>query len=186
MGERLRHVLQRPARHAGGFQLFQPMRGRRAAQRRLQDRRDGVGGLAAQRVAGKARIVLQRRKVERVEQRRPQRIIARRDDDMAVLALIGGKGRDRRVARAERPRRDARHGIARDGILQDRDLAVEHRHIDELPRARLFAVVQRLKMPMTVNSPAVMSPIEVPTRVGLPPGQPVTLMMPPIACTTMS
>ena len=39
---------------------------------------------------------------------------------------------------------------------------------------------------MTVNSPAVISPTEVPTRVGLPPGQPVTLMMPPIACTTMS
>ncbi len=41
-------------------------------------------------------------------------------------------------------------------------------------------------MPTAVNSPAAMSPMEVPTRVGSPPGQPVTLMMPPIACTTMS
>jgi hypothetical protein len=31
-----------------------------------------------------------------------------------------------------------------------------------------------------------MSPIDVPTRVGAPPGWPVRLMMPPIACTTMS
>ena len=41
-------------------------------------------------------------------------------------------------------------------------------------------------MPMAVNRPAVMSPIDVPTRVGGPPGWPVMLMMPPIACTTMS
>jgi hypothetical protein len=41
-------------------------------------------------------------------------------------------------------------------------------------------------MPMVVNSPAVISPMLVPTRVGGPPGWPVTDMMPPIACTTMS
>ena len=43
-----------------------------------------------------------------------------------------------------------------------------------------------LQMPMAVNSPAVTSPIDVPTRVGGPPGWPVMLMTPPIACTTMS
>ena len=33
---------------------------------------------------------------------------------------------------------------------------------------------------------ALMSPIDVPTRVGSPPGWPVRLITPPMACTTMS
>lgn len=41
-------------------------------------------------------------------------------------------------------------------------------------------------MPIAVKSPAVMSPIEVPTLVGGEPGWPVKLMIPPMPCTTMS
>ena len=40
--------------------------------------------------------------------------------------------------------------------------------------------------PRAANMPAVMSPIEVPTRVGSPPSGPVMLMIPPSAWTTMS
>ncbi len=40
--------------------------------------------------------------------------------------------------------------------------------------------------PIAVKSPAAMSPSDVPTRVGGPPGWPVRLMMPPMPCTTMS
>ncbi|MNK97363.1 hypothetical protein D3C87_1176890 [compost metagenome] len=41
-------------------------------------------------------------------------------------------------------------------------------------------------MPMVAYSPAPISPIDTPTRAGLPPASPVTLIRPPMACTTMS
>ena len=41
-------------------------------------------------------------------------------------------------------------------------------------------------MPTAANRAAPRSPKLVPTREGGPSGQPVRLMMPPIACTTMS
>ena len=41
-------------------------------------------------------------------------------------------------------------------------------------------------MPIVVNSPALISPMDEPTRVGGPPGWPVMLMIPPMAWTTMS
>ncbi len=43
-----------------------------------------------------------------------------------------------------------------------------------------------LKMPIAVKMPAMMSPIDVPTRVGVPSSGPVMLITPPIACTTPS
>ena len=39
-------------------------------------------------------------------------------------------------------------------------------------------------IPTAVKSPAAMSPIDVPTRVGGEPGCPVTLMRPPMPCAT--
>ena len=41
-------------------------------------------------------------------------------------------------------------------------------------------------MPIAVNKPAVISPIDVPTLVGSESGCPVTLIKPPIPCTTIS
>ena len=42
------------------------------------------------------------------------------------------------------------------------------------------------RTPTPAESPARMSPIAVPVRVASPPGHPVVLMSPPIACAMMS
>ena len=50
----------------------------------------------------------------------------------------------------------------------------------------LVPAYSAVAMPMVVNNPAVRSPMDDPTRVGGESGWPVRLMIPPIACTTMS
>jgi hypothetical protein len=44
------------------------------------------------------------------------------------------------VARAHRLRRLAREQVTQERVLKDRDLAVQHRHVDELPAPRPFTL----------------------------------------------
>ena len=60
----------------------------------------------------------------------------------AVLGAVGLEGGDGRVLESERPRDLAGRGVLGDGVLEDGDLAVEHRDVDKLALAGLFALIE--------------------------------------------
>ena len=121
--------------------------------------------------------------------RREERVVASRDDDVAVSRPRRlPKGVIEGMSRADWPRHLARGLKARDCVLENRDLAVEHRDVDLLPLARLRPLVEGGVDPDRGEEPgSVMSPIDAAhaRRFG-PPGVPVRLMMPPMPWTTMS
>ena len=119
-----------------------------------------------------ARVVRQLRAVDRVAQRRELRVVPGADHEQpAVAGLEGLERRDVRMARAEPARLVAGHQVGGEGVLEDRELAVEHGDVDHACRRRSAPRrASAAAMPMARKSPAAMSPIETPTRAGGPSG----------------
>ena len=77
-------------------------------------------------------------------------------------------------------------GDARKGVLEQGDLAIEHRNVDLLATAGPCPAVKVAQMPMVANTAAPRSAIDGPTLRGGPSGSPVRLMAPPTAWMIMS
>ena len=179
-------VVDRTARQVGRLEPLEPRRDGSVTKRGLDLDLQLRVVLGAQRVGGEPWVVGHVRATDDVAEPAKQQIVARGDDEVPVGRGERGERRDRRMAGTERSGHFTGGGVAGDRVLEDRHLTVEHRHVDLGCLAVFARSNSALQMPIAVNSPAVTSPIDVPTRVGGPPGWPVMLMTPPIACTTMS
>src|SRR3954454_4831019 len=142
MREHRGDVVDRPARQVGGLEPFEPRVHRCMLQRVFQRVLHLGVVLGAEVVGGEARIVRNFGTTEDRAQLAEQRVVARGDDDVTVGRGEGAEGRDRRMAGAEGARARAGGGVAGDCVLEDRDLAVEHRHVDLGGFARALAVVE--------------------------------------------
>jgi hypothetical protein len=88
-----------------------------------------------------ARVLRHRRRAEDVAHLLEDVVVAGADDEpLAVAGLEHLERGDVRMPRAERARHDAGHQVRRERVLEDRQLAVEHRHVDERPLPRLRAL----------------------------------------------
>ncbi len=137
VGEDLRHVVHRRAGKLGGLEAREPLLGIGARERRLELGAERRLVRAAIGVGAKARVVGQGGTLERGADAPEEAVVARRDDDLPLLRLEGAKRCDRGMPRADRPGHAPRRHVARDRVLEQRDLAIEHRdvHVGASPRA---------------------------------------------------
>ena len=132
-----RDVGDRRAWHAGVAQQLEPMVARRVGEMALQNRLElrvirGAFGveLRSERRSSAPALPIASQK------RSPIAFIARARDEISVGRAKLLEGRDRRMPRAERSRHLAGRRIARERVLEHRDLAIEHRDIDRWRRRR--------------------------------------------------
>ncbi len=102
------------------------MRRRIFAQCRFNDFLERFDVFAARLVREEAFVFGQRRQTDGPDQGCKKLVVAGGHDQVTIGAAVRLERRDRRVARAQRSGHAAGGFVARDGVLQNRDLAVEH------------------------------------------------------------
>ena len=143
VGEHVIHPVDRRARHAGLFQHREPVRRRVRRQDRLELGLQRVDVGVAGGVVGEARVLGEVRPPQRGTERGEQRVVAGGDNDVTVGGSIGLEGCYRGMACPERPRHLAGGEVARERVLQDRHLAIEHRDVELHALARHRPPVER-------------------------------------------
>ncbi|GBD12969.1 hypothetical protein HRbin24_00990 [bacterium HR24] len=144
ISRRLSDIVQRAAGDAQWLQLLQPFAGGLLAKGLVEDGLQLGVVLRPQARRLEARVVDELWQAQRGQQQLPLVVHApaQGNDDPAVLGRERLEGRRGRVPRPQRPGHLAGGEVAHKGVLQDRDLAVQHTYVEHLPPAALLPLVQ--------------------------------------------
>ena len=139
--------VDRPHRNAGGQQHRFPLFVGPGQKRFLQRGHQRQPVRVAPGVRHVSRVVDHLREADERAERPPQLVAADADRDVARFGVKRLIRQQRAVRRAERAGHDAIGEVSADHAGEDAELALEHRHVDELAAAGLLPGVERREDP---------------------------------------